>query len=47
LLKKVRRVVRKIGQASAAKGARAEQLKPSYKKLLKQAAPIVGHVVRG
>ena len=41
LLKKVRRLVRKIGQASAAKGARTEQLQPSYKKLLKQAAHIV------
>jgi len=41
LLKKVRGLVRKIGQASAAKGTRTEQLKPSYKKLLKQAADIV------
>jgi transposase, IS5 family len=41
LLKKVRGLVRKIGQASAAKGTRTEQLKPSYKKLLKQAAHIV------
>jgi transposase, IS5 family len=42
LLKKVRWLVRKIGQASAAKGARTEQLKPSYKKLLKQAGRIAG-----
>jgi IS5 family transposase len=42
LLKKVRGVVRKIGQASAAKGSRMEQMQPSYKKLLKQAVHIVG-----
>ena len=41
LLKKVRRLVRKIGQASAAKNTRTEQLRPSYKKLLKQAEHIV------
>lgn len=34
LLKKVRRLVREIGQASRAKGQGAERLKPGYKKLL-------------
>jgi transposase, IS5 family len=34
LLKKVRRLVREIGQASRAKGQGAERLKPGYQKLL-------------
>ena len=34
LLKKVRRLVREIGQTSRAKGLGAERLKPGYKKLL-------------
>ncbi len=41
-LKKVRSQVRKIGRASAVRGARTEQLQPSYRKLLKQAKHIVG-----
>jgi len=42
LLKKVRGVVCKIGQASRAKGVGTKQLQPSYKKLLGQA----GHILQ-
>jgi transposase, IS5 family len=42
LLKKVRGVVRTIGQASRAKGAGTKQLQPSYKKLLVQAGHLLG-----
>jgi len=42
LLKKVRRLVRQIGQASRAKGAGTKQLQPGYKKLLRQARHILG-----
>jgi transposase, IS5 family len=42
LLRKVRGLVRQIGRASAAKGARTKQLQPPYRKLLKQAGHIVG-----
>jgi IS5 family transposase len=42
LLKKVRGLVRKIGQASRAKGAGTKQLKPDYKKLLANAGHLLG-----
>jgi transposase, IS5 family len=42
LLKKVRGVVRMIGQASRAKGAGTKQLQPCYKKLLAQADDLLG-----
>lgn len=42
LLKKIRGLVRKIGQASRAKGAGTKQLQPCYKKLLAQAGPLLG-----
>jgi transposase, IS5 family len=42
LLKKVRGLVRKIGQASRAKGAGTKQLQPCYKKLLAHAEDLLG-----
>lgn len=42
LLKKVRGLVRRIGQSSRAKGAGTKQLQPNYKKLLGQARHILG-----
>jgi transposase, IS5 family len=42
LLKKVRGLVRQIGQASRAKGVGTKQLRPCYKKLLKQAEHLLG-----
>jgi IS5 family transposase len=42
LLKKVRGLVCKIGQASRAKGVGTKQLQPTYKKLLTQAEHILG-----
>jgi IS5 family transposase len=41
LLKKIRGLVRKIGQASRAKGTKASQLQPGYKKVLKQAEDLL------
>jgi transposase, IS5 family len=42
LLKKVRKIVRKIGKASRAKGPKANQLKAGYQELLKLAKELVG-----
>lgn len=42
LLKKVRGLVRQIGQSSRAKGVGTKQLRPNYKKLLVHAAQILG-----
>jgi hypothetical protein len=42
LLKKVRGLVRKIGQASRAKGAGTKQLRPCYQKLLTHAGHLLG-----
>ena len=43
-LKKVRKLVRKIGRASRAKGQGADRLKPGYQKLLELAKDLLGRV---